>query len=327
MRQKEKERRLAQEQTNQELKDTKALLEETNRKLEGFKARAKALETEMAGLKTRLNSLLEKAKHDDQLIALLSNEISTAECKMKSQDQTFQQDMERMNAEHERLEQEISKEKCKVGQLEAALTDKQAVIERLTQQIQNLTSQQELIPNRPKTRDDDSTPRSPASSKPSSQHDCMQSPSTSECQILSQAAEAERVRLLELLAVMNRRLDEQRCVAAQAEEAFRRERHKAARLETKVARLELEKVGTGKVPSYGNSRRMQEKEAIVEELNSRIELMEEEILALRTRVHCIQQEKQDDLRTYTSLLEQARSAFLKAQRSQTSIKKNKTISL
>lgn len=59
----------------------------------------------------------------------------------------------------------------------------------------------------------------------------------------SSTADAERTRLVELLGVINRRLEEARRDQNDAEAQLRKERYKNARLETKIARLELEKVG------------------------------------------------------------------------------------
>lgn len=44
----------------------------------------------------------------------------------------------------------------------------------------------------------------------------------------------------------------------------------------------------------------------------RVELLEEEVLYLRTRLTNCEQEKQDDIRTYTSMLENSRHTFLDA---------------
>lgn len=58
--------------------------------------------------------------------------------------------------------------------------------------------------------------------------------------------DSERMRLLELLAVVNRRLDESRRQQTEAEGQLRKEKFKNAKLETKVAKLELERVGAMK---------------------------------------------------------------------------------
>lgn len=67
--------------------------------------------------------------------------------------------------------------------------------------------------------------------------------------------DSERMRLLELLAVVNRRLDESRKEKMEADTQIRKEKFKNAKLETKVARLELERVGVLKTGrgSYSHS--------------------------------------------------------------------------
>jgi hypothetical protein len=43
-----------------------------------------------------------------------------------------------------------------------------------------------------------------------------------------------------------------------------------------------------------------------------VELLDEEVLFLRTRLSNVEQEKREDLRTYTAMLEDSRRTFLDA---------------
>lgn len=69
----------------------------------------------------------------------------------------------------------------------------------------------------------------------------------------SSIAEMERIRLLELLTVVNRRLEEARRESIESDTLLRKEKFKCAKLETKIARLELERVGSYK-SIRGNSK-------------------------------------------------------------------------
>ncbi|XP_049798149.1 coiled-coil domain-containing protein 13-like [Schistocerca nitens] len=84
-----------------------------------------------------------------------------------------------------------------------------------------------------------------------------------------QAAEAERRRLLELVAVLHTRMDEREQAAAQADARWRQERARAAQLQTKL------------------------------------ELLQEEVALLRTRVDVLRREKEDDRAKYLSLLQRS----------------------
>ncbi|KAJ4432590.1 hypothetical protein ANN_21213, partial [Periplaneta americana] len=73
LRQIERERRAAHEQTERELKDVNAQLEDSKKKADGARARVKILEGELASVKGKLKTILEKGSHDDQLIKALTD--------------------------------------------------------------------------------------------------------------------------------------------------------------------------------------------------------------------------------------------------------------
>lgn len=138
--------------------------------------------------------------------------------------------------------------------------------------------------------------------------------------------EMERLRLLELLTVVNRRLEEARRESIEADTQLRKEKCKNAKLETKIARLELERVGAVKsVRGHYNkvNDSLNENELAVSEVlryiilsfhtvNSefenfqtkhQIEYLEEECLALKTRIATLQMEKEDDIKLFTAMTE------------------------
>lgn len=70
--------------------------------------------------------------------------------------------------------------------------------------------------------------------------------SSSPNKVPASIVEMERLRLLELLTVVNRRLEEARRESIEADSQLRKEKCKNVKLETKIARLELERVGAVK---------------------------------------------------------------------------------
>ena len=160
--------------------------------------------------------------------------------------------------------------------------------------------------------------------------------------------DSERMRLLELLAVVNRRLDESRRLQMEAESQLKKEKFRSAKLEMKIARLELERVGVLKTGrgsyaqhnnKYGDFSQTdpdevvkiysKQKKTIIKMINcwffsiffnnnklsflqtrQHIEYLEEECLALKTRIETLQMEKEDDLKVFAAITDM-RHAYVK----------------
>ncbi|XP_039282762.1 uncharacterized protein LOC120351022 [Nilaparvata lugens] len=140
--------------------------------------------------------------------------------------------------------------------------------------------------------------------------------------LLNQISEAERIRLLELIQVLNKRIDAQRNSLNQQEEELRNERQKSAKLETKVARLELLRVNNNSADKmYSSKLSIDDNNGnshINEKSQERIELLEEQCATLKTRLRCLSQEKVEDVQSLTNLLEEAKLKFMEALKSRSS---------
>ncbi|KAG8311083.1 Coiled-coil domain-containing protein 13 [Homalodisca vitripennis] len=288
--------RLAEKEREREkeVAELKQQLEDKQRKLEASRARSRVLENNQSELRGRLATLLEKTTHDDQLIDALTTQLASASD--KSQDRSATNRLEQHNR---LLENQLSEEKSKLTNLQSVLRDKDKELADLEEKFINLQN----------ATSSESTERSRSTSIPSTE----QIHTNSTLETLGVTAEAERVRLLELLAVNNKRLEQERQSAIQAQDALRKERHKAARLETKLARQELEQLSA--VSCYHNSSHHKFDENPSEELKCRLELLQEELMYLRSRLVNVEQEKYEDLRTYTSMLEHTRLVFMESVRS------------
>ncbi|KAK6641174.1 hypothetical protein RUM44_012883 [Polyplax serrata] len=194
-----------------------------------------------------------------------------------------------------KLQQEIDIEKQKNEQLQKALSDRESRIQRLHDQIEEFKKIKSL-----KAEDSnmDSSNKFENDSSPRGSN-------ASERRVLT-IVDSERMRLLELLAVVNRRLDESRREQMETDAQLRKEKFRNAKLETKVARLELERVGVLKTGrgSYSMSAHKSGDPPLDDAdimARQHIEYLEEECLALKTRIETLQMEKEDDLKVFAAM--------------------------
>ncbi|XP_049951861.1 coiled-coil domain-containing protein 13-like [Schistocerca serialis cubense] len=251
LQQMEKERRAAHEQTVASLRETQLQLEDSRRRLEGQRARTKVLEAELRDLKQKMTVLLEKGEHDNQLVAALTAQLRSAEEAAEDKRALLTVEAERMRERGRQLEDDLAALRAQLTTQTAQLAQRDRLVEQLQLRLDQL--------EQPKV--EGSVCGSPRSAP-------------SECGWGSyapalQAAEAERRRLLELVAVLHTRMDERDQAAAQADARWRQERARAAQLQTKL------------------------------------ELLQEEVALLRTRVDVLRREKEDDRAKYLSLLQRS----------------------
>ncbi|XP_017784096.1 PREDICTED: MAR-binding filament-like protein 1-1 [Nicrophorus vespilloides] len=106
--------------------------------------------------------------------------------------------------------------------------------------------------------------------------------------------EAERMRLLELTNVSSKRLNEERDARSNLENLYRRERQRAAKLEAKIARLQLEDDRCSYASKYSNLSE--------NALQCKLELAEEQVKALQTKLEIEKRERDFDLQEFTRIL-------------------------
>ncbi|KAJ9595082.1 hypothetical protein L9F63_013608 [Diploptera punctata] len=298
MKQMEKERREAQDRVENELKESVTQLDACKKKLEAARVRNKTLETQIINLKNRLSAMLDKSQHDDQLIATLTEQLNLHEKKRMEQDEMQQKTSKK-------LEQELTQEKTRTAELQTLLTQRDSRINQLERRLQSESTELQWVPHRLRS----SGSRESESSQRSSGRNNKAVHSSNDLQtylVLNKAVEAERLKLSELLAITNSRLDEQRRKAQDAQESLMSERKKCARLEVKVSRLELDK----KPLSYRQTKLAGKELTIREEVADKIELLEEQVCLLRAQLQTVKQEREEDLKHYIQLLEQSHKIFL-----------------
>ncbi|KFW73661.1 Coiled-coil domain-containing protein 13, partial [Pygoscelis adeliae] len=112
--------------------------EEVKKKLDASKARNKVLCSEVKTLKGQIVTLLEKGKHDDELIdALLSQQKQMQEIlKHLSQQDEKNKESQQMLGQH--LNSEVQKQNCLIEQLRQMVAEREAKVKELEEEIGQL---------------------------------------------------------------------------------------------------------------------------------------------------------------------------------------------
>ncbi|XP_067205747.1 coiled-coil domain-containing protein 13 isoform X2 [Linepithema humile] len=307
----EKERRKQIENTAKELRQTEVALETSKRKLDASKARVQVLEHELSVVKGNIVMLNEKRSHDDRLIDALNGRLKMAEERHQEREIEVQNREHKIERESMNIKNELRATQLHVDRLRRRLEEREIEIDKLRNDI----TSDEPLKCRASFRSDVRSSEEHQISLPTSPRSLGE---PNEYVTLALAAEAERVRLLELVTVLNQRLDKERNESDSLAELLHKEKSKCVKLESKLRNLEKERVGLAKVDSRYRAKscvrsmsslRTNEQSTNPEEVRFKIELLEEECLALKTRLNTVQQDKACDLAMYKRMLDQARKTF------------------
>ncbi|XP_032664783.1 coiled-coil domain-containing protein 13-like [Odontomachus brunneus] len=307
----EKERRQQIENTAKELRQAEVTLEILKRKFDASKARIRVLEHELNVARGNIAMLNEKRSHDDRLIEALNRRLKIAEAKYQEYKVEVQNKEHKIERENANIKNELQATQLRVDRLRRRLEEREIEIDKL----RNDVALDESFKCRTSLRSDFGSFKGCHVSPPVSSRNLGE---PNEYVILALAAEAERVRLLELVTLLNRRLDKERNEMISLEESLREEKRKCAKLESKLRDSEKERVGLVKVDSgyraksrVRSTSSLQTCEEVInpEQDRFRIELLEEECLALKARLDTVQQDKANDLAVYKRILDQARRTF------------------
>ncbi|XP_067205746.1 coiled-coil domain-containing protein 13 isoform X1 [Linepithema humile] len=333
----EKERRKQIENTAKELRQTEVALETSKRKLDASKARVQVLEHELSVVKGNIVMLNEKRSHDDRLIDALNGRLKMAEERHQEREIEVQNREHKIERESMNIKNELRATQLHVDRLRRRLEEREIEIDKLRSVrtnheilqyklcpfknmcvvscFRNDITSDEPLKCRASFRSDVRSSEEHQISLPTSPRSLGE---PNEYVTLALAAEAERVRLLELVTVLNQRLDKERNESDSLAELLHKEKSKCVKLESKLRNLEKERVGLAKVDSRYRAKscvrsmsslRTNEQSTNPEEVRFKIELLEEECLALKTRLNTVQQDKACDLAMYKRMLDQARKTF------------------
>lgn len=114
--------------------------------------------------------------------------------------------------------------------------------------------------------------------------------------------EAEKLRLLELFEITNNKLEKERELYLEIQNLYRNERQKAAKLESKLAKLQLESSGRGS--EYSGLSSMSKQMQV--SLEDQLELAKESIKSLKARLDLEKQERKADFLEFSKILQDYR---------------------
>ncbi|CAK9830986.1 Coiled-coil domain-containing protein 13 [Anthophora retusa] len=312
----ERERRRQIEDSAKQLRQAEIAVEGQKRKLEASKARIKVLEHELNVARGNIAILKEKRTHDDHLIETLGSRLKTAEMKHQEREVDMKNREERMERECTNLKNDLQSAQLQIDRLRRKLEEREIEIDKLRNgSVSNATGEvkaRKIVQTEVQLNHFQQTDSLP----PTVRSTCE----PNEYVTLALAAEAERERLLELITVLNRRLDKEKHDADTLSHAFRNEKNKSAKLELKIRKLETERVGicridTGYRAKLPKSLKATDETMDTEQMRLKMELLQEECLALKARLDTVQQDKAEDLAAYKQMFEQVKRVFQEACRS------------
>ncbi|XP_073992072.1 uncharacterized protein isoform X1 [Rhodnius prolixus] len=274
-----------------ELEELKIEIADMKSKNEAAKARIKVLSSSLSESKGKLQALTYKSNQDEQMIARLSNQFSDLSERQKIREEALsKKNKDKINE----LEVELNQEKVKTQQLKEIIDERESRITKLEERStdQKSSYNYSVMNGNCELPDVRSVSRASSFDRQSS---------------ISSTSETERMRLLELVTVLNRRIEEERRNLDKSQDDLRKERHKGAKLETKLAKLELGKVGALKGYQKPNNRPFTQAE--YEAMKDKCELLEEKCLALESRVETLRQEKEEETRLYQHLIEDVKLSY------------------
>ncbi|KAK4884302.1 hypothetical protein RN001_000573 [Aquatica leii] len=247
----------------QENEDLRSNAQDVKKKLDASRARNKVIESENTVLRAKLSTYSEQNERDHETIASLTVKVShSQEIQNEAirQKQSIIQELEETN---KKLQLEIAKQSCKINNITAQVEDQKREIDNYRTKIKHQTQPLDVKANR----------------------------------INLQHFEAERLKLLELTKVTNNKLDLERNAHSETHLRYLAERQKAAKLEARVARLQLEK-SSDRTSAYS----LKSNSPVNNVNNDKLQLAEETIKALQTRLDIERQEHKNNINEFTKIL-------------------------
>ncbi|KAJ8924465.1 hypothetical protein NQ315_007262 [Exocentrus adspersus] len=243
--------------------ELKTLYDELKKKHEAAKARCKVLENECILIKSKYNMVKEQSERDQDIITTLSAQISNTREMKKDILKERGAVINRIQKENDALAKQIEEYKATIRKIKEELQQSNIEMERLN----SMKSCRECGDHHQKD------------------------------QRLSRL-EAERQKLLELAELQNSRLAAERDAHLKTQASLRQEKQRAARAEANAARIELES-NTSR-SSYSTASSSKQLEFT---LKDQLELAEENVKALKTRLEIEQLERKSDLQEFAKALQ------------------------
>uniref|UniRef100_A0A670JMZ5 Coiled-coil domain containing 13 n=1 Tax=Podarcis muralis TaxID=64176 RepID=A0A670JMZ5_PODMU len=368
----EKEKKEALEKLSGEHNTLLKDYEELKQKLDGSKARNKVLSHEVKTLKEQISTLLDKGKHDDELVDALLSQQKEMQAILKN---LSQQD-ERTKESHQNLEQQLSvevqKQNCLIEQLKQMVAEREARVKELEEEVQQFTSQVNQIGSLNTTEQAGQIIASTlvifASASSLVYRGSLLPPfptqvlffffffllfrivepdnldmktvkiQIAEYKALGQAAEAERGKLIEMVNILQKRVDDSTTKVWEADKKLQEQQRRYIALEQQFEHLKTESgknsaTGLASTAQPHNSTRLDWNvgersgppsaqrsevplESQIEELSTRLAIQMDENESLKMALQDSAKTKEEDFRLYQETVGQVKDIFLQALRQQ-----------
>ncbi|XP_067308372.1 coiled-coil domain-containing protein 13 isoform X2 [Pseudorasbora parva] len=315
--------------------DYEVLLEDNSdvkKKLEGSRARNKVLSTEVKALKSQISTLLDKGKHDDELVDALLKQQTNWQAMFGHLSQKGSQREEAQQGLERQLHNEAQQHASLVQQLKLMVSEKENKVKELEQEIQQLALVQWECKSQPNMRSSTSrqeNSREPRDAQVACPECAVKVPSLqaqcAEYKALYQTTSVERDRLLELTRIQQTREEETKRQCAEAAQKLREERQRSVSLEQQLEKAKLDsnhRNRTGSTLSLpekqeGSSPRSPSeasRDTQLSDLKARLALQLEENETLKTALRNTLKEKKEDLQLYKDMMTRAKQGFQQAHR-------------
>ncbi|KAM7123825.1 coiled-coil domain-containing protein 13 isoform 5-T8 [Ciconia maguari] len=298
--------------------------EEVKKKLDASKARNKVLCSEVKTLKGQIITLLEKGRHDDELIdALLSQQKQMQEIlKHLSQQDEKNKESQQMLGQH--LNSEVQKQNCLIEQLRQMVAEREAKVKELEEEIGQLTLQKKSAHQ---------GDGSGAADTPPSEH--SEDPGFTLLKPLASGSN-------QVGRIGSARVEEGSDKVLEAEKRLQEERRRCVILEQQLEKLHMDpgrntsaqkpplRSKTGQSASHSRltlnvsdrkelSAAQLSKlplESQIEELSTRLVIQLDENEALKAALETTVRKKEEDFKLYQDTMDQVKDIFLQAIRQQ-----------
>ncbi|XP_060526966.1 rho-associated protein kinase 2-like [Cylas formicarius] len=117
--------------------------------------------------------------------------------------------------------------------------------------------------------------------------------------VVAECYDAERIKILDLFETQNKRLEDARSELSKCQLALRKEKQKSAKLESALARTEAESISSNR---YRSTTFLASVRVPDESLSDKLELAEENIKALTTKLELERHERRTDLKEFSAIL-------------------------
>ncbi|CAD5119866.1 DgyrCDS8450 [Dimorphilus gyrociliatus] len=299
-------------------------------KLDASKARNKVLSNEIKSLKNQTQTLLTKNNHDNELIQALMKQIEQLQKGLVSATKNKSDSSEKFNKNMSDLKVQSEQYLNRIKQLENTIRERDDHLIELENEFDSLkrkTSQSKTHFTQKTSRlsqcriehniavvtidsEEMGSARrnsSRLSSRSSSRLAETPRADIEHYKVLSQTAQVERDKLVELIGVMQKRVQDSEEKRLQSEQHLKSERKKTAILEKQVGRLKSE------------GRKLEETETDllatkIDDLENDILFKSDEIDMLKMALDRSISAKEEDLKIYQQVIEQTKSMFIKAVR-------------